>query len=86
MKLTRIQIIFLSVGAVVLVSLGVLVGYFIVKSKSTSKCIPDCKNKKCGDSDGCDGSCSYCDNNLTCNLKGECVPGGSTPTPKPSPC
>lgn len=52
--------------AIVLPSLALIAFYFIGKSY---QCVPNCDNKKCGQSDGCSGKCKLCPTGEICNGK-----------------
>ncbi|MEK6963008.1 MAG: hypothetical protein AABX70_01180 [Nanoarchaeota archaeon] len=53
----------------------------IVRKLIVSGCTPTCINKKCGDSDGCNGKCTVqtCSSGQTCQA-GQCVSSSCTPT------
>ena len=50
--------------AIIIPSLAFFLIYFIAKK---SNCMPNCKNKICGDSDGCSNKCKDCPNGGTCD-------------------
>jgi hypothetical protein len=64
--------------ALVLPSLAILAFYFIAKYY---QCIPDCTNKTCGQSDGCNEKCKICPNGLACDGK-KCNPPGHVSSTK----
>jgi hypothetical protein len=51
---------------IVLTSVSFLVFYFIARS---SKCIPNCVDKTCGQSDGCSSVCKECEKGYICDGK-----------------
>jgi hypothetical protein len=62
---------------IILPALAFFLIYFIAK---TSKCDPDCQDKKCGQSDGCSGKCKTCPTGQTCDGTScqQVTPGGKT--------
>ena len=54
------------IASIVLPSLAFIVFYFMAKS---FMCIPNCVDKKCGESDRCSGKCKICPKGLICNGK-----------------
>lgn len=50
--------------AIVLPALAFIAFYFISRSR---RCIPDCTNKSCGESDGCSGKCKICPKGSVCD-------------------
>lgn len=50
--------------AIILPALAYFLIYLIAK---VDKCVPDCKNKTCGQSDGCNSKCKECPDGGTCD-------------------
>ena len=68
---TGTKILFFSI---ILPALAFFLIYIIAK---TSNCVPNCKNKICGDTDGCSSNCKDCPTGGTCNGKkcmAQCTP------------
>lgn len=59
---------------------GDITGDGSVEVGAGGTCTPDCSGRECG-TDGCGGTCGSCGTGETCT-GGQCVGGGTTPTPR----
>jgi|GEM_PF-1080096 len=71
-KVEIVPIMFTSVEVSEELKLAVCKNSNIV-SKLAGECVPNCKNKVCGEDDGCGGKCTYCEKGVCDEESGNCL-------------